>query len=63
MRKIVPSIDFDIRTRFEIFFGLKQSAHTDTLTESSNLIDEINHRGEIQNERKDRNAHDKFIAI
>ena len=31
----------DIYTRVEISLGLKLSGHTDTLTEASNLIDEL----------------------
>ena len=38
---IVPSNIVDIYTRLEILLGLKLSGHTDTLTEASNLIDEI----------------------
>ena len=50
----------DINTRLEILLGLKLSGHTDTLTEASNLIDEIYKRGEVQNEQQNRNALDKF---
>ena len=45
---IIPSNIVDIYTRLEIFLGLKSSGHTDTLTEASNLIDELYKRGEIQ---------------
>ena len=38
---IIPSNIIDIYTRLEILLGLKLSGHTDTLTESSNLIDEL----------------------
>ena len=31
----------DIYTRLEILLGLELSGHSDTLTEASNLIDEI----------------------
>ena len=47
-------------TRLEILVGLKLSRHTGTLTEASNLIDEIYKRGEIQNKQEYRNAHNKF---
>ena len=50
----------DINTRLEILLGLKLSGHTNTLTEASNLIDEIYKRGEVQNEQQNRNALDKF---
>ena len=38
---ILPSNIIDIYTRLEVLFGLKLSGHTDTLTEASNLIDEL----------------------
>ena len=57
---IIPSNITDIYTRFEILLGLKLSGHTDTLTEASNLIDELYKRGEIQNKQQYRNALDKF---
>ena len=38
---IIPSNIIDIYTRLEVLLGLKISGHTDTLTEASNLIDEI----------------------
>ena len=45
----IPSNIIDIYTRLEVLLGLKLSGHTDTLTEASNLIDELYKRGEIQN--------------
>ena len=45
----VPSNIIDIYTRLEILLGTKLSSQTDTLTEASNLIDELYKRGEIQN--------------
>ena len=59
---IIPSNIIDIYTRLEVLLGLKLSGHTDTLTEASNLIDELYKRGEIQNKRQYRNALDKFIT-
>ena len=53
---IIPSNINDIYTRLEVFLGLKLSGHTDTLTEASNLIDELFKRGEIQNKQQCRNA-------
>ena len=38
---IIPSNIIDIYTRLEVLLGLKLSGHTDTLTEASNLIDEL----------------------
>ena len=57
---IIPSNIIDIYTRLEILLGLKLSGHTDTLTEASNLIDELYKRGEIQNKHQYRNALAKF---
>ena len=57
---IIPSNIIDIYTRLEILLGLKLSELTDTLTEASNLIDEIDKRCEIQNELQYRNAFDKI---
>ena len=57
---IIPSIIFDIYTRLEVLLGLKLPGHTDTLTEASNLIDELYERGEIQNKQQYRNAPNKF---
>ena len=57
---IIPSNIVDIYTRLEILLGLKLSGHTDTLTEASNLIDELYKRGEIKNKQQYRNALNKF---
>ena len=60
---IIPSNIIDIYTRLEVLLGLKLSGHTDTLTEASNLIDELYKRGEIQNKQQYRNALNKFSNI
>ena len=57
---IIPSKITDIYTRLEVVLGLKLSGHFDTLTEASNLIDELYKRGEIQNKQKYRDALVKF---
>ena len=57
---VIPSNIIDIYTRLEILLGLKLSGHTDTLTEASNLIDELYKRGEIQNKQQYQNALNKF---
>ena len=57
---IIPSNIIDIYTRLEILLGLKLSGHTDTITEASNLINELYKRGEIQNKQQYRNAPNKF---
>ena len=59
---IIPSNIIDIYTRLEVFLGLKLSGHTDTLTEASNLIDELYEVGDIQNEQQYRNALNKFFT-
>ena len=58
---IIPSNIIDIYTRVEVLFGLKLSGHSNTLTEASNLIDELYKRGEIQNKQQYRNALNKFL--
>ena len=57
---IIPSNITDIYTRLEVLLGLKLSGQTDTLTEASNLIDELYKRGEIQNKQQYRNALNKI---
>ena len=42
---MIPSNINDIYTRLQILLGLNLSGHTDTLTEASNLIDELYKRG------------------
>ena len=59
---IIHSNIIDIYTRLEVLLGLKLSGHTDTLTEASNLIDELYKRGEIQNKQQYRNALNKFSS-
>ena len=56
----IPSNKTDNYTRLEILLGLQLSGHSDTLTEASNLIDELYKRGEIQNEQQYQNAVNKF---
>ena len=60
LKVINPSHIIDIYTRLENLLGIKLSGHTDTLTEASNLIDELYKRGEIQNKQQYRNAINKF---
>ena len=57
---IIPSNIIDIHTKLEVLLGLRLIGHTDTLTEASNLIDELYKRGEIQNKQQYRNAINKF---
>ena len=59
----IPSNRVDIYTRLEILLASKLSGHTDTLTEASNLIDEFDKGGEIQNKQQYRNAPNKFSTI
>ena len=60
---IIPSNIIDIYTRLEVLLGLKLSGHTDTLTEASNLFDELYKRGEIDNRQQYRNALNKFSTL
>ena len=60
VKVIIPSNIIDIYTRLEILLGLKLSGHTDTLTEASNLSDQLYKRGEIQNKQQYRKAPNKF---
>ena len=60
LKIIIPSNIIDIYTRLEVLLGLKLSGHADTLTEASNLIDELYKRGEIENKQQYRNALNKF---
>ena len=62
LKIIIPSNIIDIYTRLEILLGLKLSGHTDTLTEASNLIDELYKLGEIQNKQQYRSALSKFSS-
>ena len=57
---IIPSNIIDIYTRLEVLLGLKLSGHSDTLTEASNLLDQLYKRGEIRNKRQYQNALNKF---
>ena len=61
LKIIFPSNIIDIYTRLEVLLGLKLSGHSDTVTEASNLIDELYKRGEIQNKQQYGNALDKFF--
>ena len=62
LKIIIPSNIIDIYTKLELLLGLKLSGHTDTLTEASNLIDEIYRQGAIQNAHQYRNALNKFSS-
>ena len=57
---IIPTNIIDIYTRLEVLLGLKLSGHTDTLTEASNLMDDLDKQREIQNKQQYRNALNKF---
>ena len=49
---IVPSMIIDIYTRLEVLLRLKLSGHSNSLTEASNLKDELYKRGDIQNKQQ-----------
>ena len=63
VKTIIPSNIIDIYTRLEVLLGLKLSGHTDTLTEATNLIDDLYKRGEIKNKQQYRNALNKFQTL
>ena len=60
---IITSNTIDIFTRLEILLGLKISGHTDTLTEASNLVDELYRSGEKQNEQQYQIAPNKYSTL
>ena len=60
---IIPSNIIDIYTRLEVLPGLKISGHSDNLTEASNIIDELNKLGEIQNKQQNGNSLDNFSSL
>ena len=57
---IIHSTILEIYTRLEILLGLNLSGHTDTMTEASNLTDDLFKRGEKQKQKQYRNALDKL---
>ena len=57
---ILPSNIIDIYTGLEILLRLKLVSHTDTLTEGSNIIHDLDKRSGIRNEHQNRNAPNKF---
>ena len=63
LKIIIPSNIIGIYTRLEVLLGWRLSGHSDTLTEASNLIDELYKRGEIQIKQRYRNALSKFSTI
>ena len=58
-KNVIPSNIFDICTSLEILLGLKISSHTDTLTEASNLIEQLYKRGQIGEEQQYGNVLEK----
>ena len=52
MRTIISSNIIDKYTKLETLLGLKLSGHVDTLTQASNVIDELNKGGETRNEQQ-----------
>ena len=57
---VIPSNITDIYTRLAVLLGLKLSGYTNTLTEASNLIDELYRIGKTQNKQQYGNALNKF---
>ena len=52
MKDIYHSNIIDFWDKWEILLGLLLTGHTDTLTETGNLIDELQKRSELQNEQQ-----------
>ena len=63
MKVIISCNSIDIWTKIEVLRGLKLSNHAVTLTEESNLINELYQRGEIQSEQKYRNPLHNFLSF
>ena len=60
VKTIIPSNIIDNYTTHEILIGAKFSGHSDTLTEASNLKDDLYKREKIQNTQQYQNALSKF---
>ena len=56
--KVSSSNIVDFLTRLDVLLGLKLSAHTDTVTETSNLLDGLYKRGEIEKQQEYQYAPD-----
>ena len=63
LKIIITSNIIDIYTRIKVLLGKNLSGHTDKLTETSNLIEELHKRIVKQNEQQYRNAPDNFYTI
>ena len=58
----IPSNIIDNYTRLEILLGWKLSGHTKSLTEASNLLDEIYGKVGLETEQQTRNSLHIFQA-
>ena len=63
MKTASPSNIIDYWTSLEVLLRIKLNGHADTLTEASNLLDDLNKKGEIQNEEQCRNSLNKIYSI
>ena len=61
MKTSIPSKIIDVWTRLDVFLGVKMFGNTDTLTEASNLTDELNGKSELQYEQGYRKNLDKLF--
>ena len=59
---IIPSNIIDIWTILEVLLSQNSSGNTDTLTETSNLTEELNQKCGIQTQQQYRNALDKYTT-
>ena len=62
MKIAIPSNNFDLWARLEVSLGSKLCGQTITVTEPSNLKDELYKCGEKQNEQQYRNAPDNVYT-
>ena len=62
LKIIIPSKIIDVYNRLEILLRLRLIGLSDTLTESTNLIDDLYKRGEMQKEQQYRIALDKLYT-
>ena len=63
MKIIFPSNIIDLYTTLETLLGIKLCGNTETLTDASNLINQLCKRGGIQNGQQCRNALGKIPIV
>ena len=63
MKLTIRSCVTDMRTRLKVLLSLIPSGRPDTMTEASNLKDELGGKKEIKTEQKYRNALDSIYNV